>query len=298
MTDRRRRGMTTRRVAALLRPTRAGTIGVLLLALAIPTGATEPPRVWPVAVAASSIEGVAGPQGVRPSTGAPDAIGQLLSPDSSCTAAVVSSGSGRVAMTAAHCVYVPADTELMPNIGVGVEPCWRDGLTFVPARIGDDAPLGVWTVERAWVSRSWQEVADPVEDIAFLVLGDSAQGTAQHVLGSLGVRFDAGNDVDGRPEPTVDVLGYPTVAPFDGTHLQECPSATTTFAYDGLLETPCPMTFGASGGPWVIPEGDGWSAIALSSYLSVEHPGSLGGVPLGRLAHTLWTAADEWGESA
>ena len=200
---------------------RCVTAVVPLLATAIaaslaaaPSGTTRPASVpvaalwavnspWGGGVAAS---GAAGGYAVvleaAPSvdTDALPTVGQLLVDDASCSAAVVASSSGRLAVTAAHCVYVPAATERMPDVADGREPGWADEVVFVPARSGDDAPHQVWEVERRWVDRAWQSDAAPEVDVAFLELRDMSAGTAQEVLGALGMRFDdsAGGEQPGR----------------------------------------------------------------------------------------------------
>lgn len=213
-------------------------------------------------------------------------VGQLLADDQACTAAVVTSRSGRLAMTAAHCVYVPAATERMPDVADGREPGWVEDLQFVPARAGADAPHGQWNVERVWVDRAWQSDATPEVDVAFVELRDSASGTAQEVLGSLGIRFDL------LAASAADVLGYPTAAPFDGTRLRRCDGVRTDASYAGVLEARCGLTPGASGGPWIVLDRGGWSAVAVTSYLSIDRPGALGGARLGAVAERLWLAAD------
>lgn len=226
-------------------------------------------------------------------------VGQLLVDAASCSAAVVASSSGRLAVTAAHCVYVPAATERMPDVADGREPGWADEVVFIPARSGDDAPYEVWGVERMWVDRAWQSDAAPEVDVAFLELRDMSAGTAQEVLGALGVRFDDGAgsephaDGEGMAGPTVDVLGYPSTAPFDGTRLRSCDEVSTDRGLAGLLEARCGLTRGASGGPWVVPDRGWWSVVAVTSYLSWDRPGMLGGVRLGGVAERLWRAADE-----
>jgi V8-like Glu-specific endopeptidase len=226
------------------------------------------------------------------------AVGQLLVDDALCTAAVVASSSGRMAVTAAHCVYVPAATERMPDVADGREPGWADEVMFVPARSGDDAPHEVWEAERMWVDRAWRSNASPEVDVAFLELRDTSAGTAQEVLGALGMRFDdsAGEQQptgEGMAWPTVDVLGYPSAAPFDGTRLRSCDQVSTDQGWPGLLEARCGLTRGASGGPWVVPDRGWWSVVAVTSYLSWDRPGMLGGVRLGAVAERLWRAADE-----
>lgn len=219
------------------------------------------------------------------------AVGQLFTEDRTCTASVVASRSGRLAMTAAHCVYIPPVTDRMPGIAAGREPGWVDDLIFVPARAGEDAPYGTWAVERMWVDRTWQAEATPELDVAFVELRDSASGPAQEVLGVFGLRFaDAASDA--ASGPTVDVLGYPVAAPFDGKQLQRCEGMSTDDRFIDVLEARCALTAGASGGPWVVRDEGWWTAVAVTSYLPADRPGSLGGARLGAASEQLWLAAD------
>lgn len=100
----------------------------------------------------------------------------MLTGDTSCTAAVVASGSGRLAVTAAHCVYVPAVTGRMLDFYAGREPGWAEEIVFIPALSDDDAPHGTWAVDRMLVDRAWQQQATPEMDVAFLQLRDAPSG--------------------------------------------------------------------------------------------------------------------------
>lgn len=250
--------------------------------------------VWSL-VTINAAASVTGPVSVAATELAVDgelpAVGQLFAEDRTCSASVVSSRSGRLAMTAAHCVYIPPVTDRMSGIDTGRKPGWGDDLVFVPARADDDAPYGTWAVERMWVDRTWQTEATPELDVAFIELRDTTSGTAQEVLGAFGLRFDDPAD-DGASGPTVDVLGYPTAAPFDGKQLRRCEDASTDDRFVDVLEARCALTAGASGGPWLVRDDEWWTAVAVTSYLPVERPGSLGGARLGAAAEQLWLAAD------
>lgn len=90
----------------------------------------------------------------------------------------------------------------------------------------------------------------------------------------------------------MNVLGYPTGAPFDDTHLRRCDQAATDTPLPGLIEVRCGLTPGTSGGPWVVPDRGRWSVIALT-YHSWDRPGVLGGARFGAIAERLWRPADE-----
>ena len=68
-----------------------------------------------------------------------------------CTASVVSSSSGDLIITAAHCVR-----------GSG------SGLTFVPGYDRGKSPYGRWSVTQAYVPSEWKRSQDPQSDVAIL----------------------------------------------------------------------------------------------------------------------------------
>ncbi len=262
-------------------------VSALLLAL-LSSGVSDGPALPSVAALVGVLAEVPADDGADVAL---PAVGQLLVGDRACTASVVGSRSGRIAITAAHCVYIPPVIDRMPGIDAGRDPGWVEGPTFVPARSGDEAPYGVWTVERVWVDRAWQRAAAPEVDVAFLQLSDSPAGTADEVLGALGIQFtDAA--AAGGSGPTVDVLGYPTAPPFDGTTVQGCRGASTDARFADVLETSCELTAGSSGGPWIVPDDGWWSVRAVTSYRSLDRPGWLGGTRLGPVAERLWRTAD------
>ncbi len=116
-------------------------------------------------------------------------VGQLGSADESCTATVIPSQSGRIAVTAAHCVY--ADRRFITDAGTPSRDGWIDGLVFYPGRDGDNAPYGRWPVVKAWVDSAYIDQPTPDLDVAFIELADQDGITAQHALGAQGIAFQA-----------------------------------------------------------------------------------------------------------
>lgn len=224
---------------------------------------------------------------------AASSVGQLLSPDNSCTATVVASDSGRVAVTAAHCVYVPRRHDAFVGGFNGLPPGWVEGLQFQPGRIGDSAPYGTWAVEQMWVDKVWQETGDARYDVAFLRLAELDGRTVQDVVGAQGMAFGT---EQGRP--AVSALGYPAEAPFDGTTLRRCstPAAGTEhLTSTGVYAMACRMTPGSSGGPWMsgFDAADGTGTIvAVTSLLTLDDSQQFYGAALDRFARTLHRSAD------
>lgn len=219
------------------------------------------------------------------------AVGQIVSQDdTSCTATVVGSDSGQVVVTAAHCVFVPETDVFNGGYSMLSDPGWVEGLEFIPGRVGDDAPLGVWPVERVWVDRQWQQTGDPAFDVAFLRIAEVEGQTVAEVAGSQGIRF-------GSSATSVTALGYPTMAPFDGTTLRYCSTddAAADLNYRGALGMDCAMTQGASGGPWLAgfdrADGTG-TVVAVTSFLALDDQDRMFASSLGEVAAELYRTAD------
>jgi V8-like Glu-specific endopeptidase len=142
-----------------------------------------------------------------------------------CTASVVHSAHGDLAVTAAHCV-------------AGVQ----GQIVFVPGYANGKEPYGVWPVTAVYSDQAWQSSQDPDDDVAFLRLADASGGVpVEDVTGAerLGTSW---------PEPAlVRVIGYPDAAdqPLSCTNWTKSFSATQLeFDCDGYTD-------GTSGGPFL-----------------------------------------------
>ncbi|MFJ8043085.1 trypsin-like serine peptidase [Kitasatospora sp. NPDC096147] len=142
-----------------------------------------------------------------------------------CTASVIDSPGGSLAVTAAHCVSS------------------ADGLTFTPAYRNGEAPYGTWRVTAIHATDGWQDSGDPDQDYALLdIAPDPATGrTIQSVLGGTPVDFAA------PLATTARLYGYP--ARTDTPLL--CTNATTAQS-PTQRRIDCPgYPGGTSGGPFV-----------------------------------------------
>ncbi|GAY13159.1 serine protease [Pseudonocardia sp. N23] len=216
-------------------------------------------------------------------------VGQLRTERTSCTATVVDSRSGSVAVTAAHCVHRPARSPMeLPGDGAP-GPLAVTG--FVPGRDGDRAPFGSWPVDRVEVDPRWAGSGEPTYDIAFLRLGRVGGRVAQEVVEAQRIAF--GTVAAGTP---MTALGYPAATPFDGRTLRRCtsPGVTVNRAAFGALQMRCSMTPGASGGPWLhsFDVGTGIGTVAAVTSFVDESNGRLSAVAIGAGARALFDAAD------
>ncbi len=182
--------------------------GAGLVALAIPTagGATDEaaPRArastpaGPASPAGPSSAGSASPAvqaspAGRAFTGVA-AVGALFPAGGRhfCTASVVHSPTGDLAVTAAHCVN-----------GHG------SSMVFVPGFHDGQAPYGTWQVTRVYTDAAWQSAQDPDDDVAFLQLGRTAGVPIENVTGSEAMATFDGPDADDTTPALVQVIGYP-----------------------------------------------------------------------------------------
>lgn len=142
-----------------------------------------------------------------------------------CTASVVHSDRGDLAVTAAHCV-------------AGVQ----GQIVFVPGYANGKEPYGVWPVTAVYTDQAWQSSQDPDDDVAFLRLSDASGGVPiEDVTGAERLGGDS-------PEPAlVRVIGYPD----DADQPVSCANWTKSFSAT-QLEFDCDgYTDGTSGGPFL-----------------------------------------------
>jgi V8-like Glu-specific endopeptidase len=107
-----------------------------------------------------------------------------------CTASVVDSKAGDLAVTAAHCV---------------------DGknaaLVFAPDYANGTTPYGLWPVTKVYTDSAWDASQDPNHDVAFLRLSDASDGTPiENLTGAETLATDA------PAGQQVEVIGYPDQA--------------------------------------------------------------------------------------
>jgi V8-like Glu-specific endopeptidase len=143
-----------------------------------------------------------------------------------CTASVVDSAAGDLALTAAHCVYGRSGT-----------------LAFVPGYLKGKTPYGVWQVTQIYTDSAWDAGQDPDHDVAFLRLADAADGVpVENVTGAetLGTRVPAGE--------LVQVIGYPD----DAGQPVWCDGVVKGFSVTQLEFDCAGYTEGTSGGPFLI----------------------------------------------
>ena len=138
----------------------------------------------------------AAPAGSGTSFGGVAAVGALFTESNGklgshfCTASVVHSTAGDLAVTAAHCVYGKSAA-----------------IVFVPGYADGKSPYGVWPVIKVYTDSAWDSGQDPDHDVAFLRLSDASDGAPiENVTGAETLGRDA---PAGQTGQSVQVIGYP-----------------------------------------------------------------------------------------
>ena len=142
-----------------------------------------------------------------------------------CTASVVRSTHGDLAVTAAHCVTGGTTR-----------------IAFVPGYANGREPYGIWTVTAVYTDQAWRSSRDPDDDVAFLRLADAADGVpVEDVTGAEKLGTSP------RQPELVQVIGYPD----DAREPVWCANRTKDFS-PTQLEFDCGgYPQGTSGGPFL-----------------------------------------------
>ncbi len=194
--DRRRGGGRARRLSVCLGA--LGAAAALLLLAAGSAGSTDRARSVLAAGRGMAIEQLApADAGPAAGTGQPfggvAAVGALFTESNGklgahfCTASVVDSKAGDLAVTAAHCVYGKSAA-----------------MVFVPDYANGKTPYGIWPVTKVYTDSAWDASQDPDHDVAFLRLSDASDGTPiENLTGAETLATDA------PAGQAVEVIGYP-----------------------------------------------------------------------------------------
>lgn len=147
-----------------------------------------------------------------------------------CTASVVHSRRGDLAITAAHCVTGTSGQ-----------------IAFVPGYANGLEPYGVWQVTRVYTDQAWRSSRDPDDDVAFLRLSGAAGAPPVEAVTGAELVGTGAPDSGPRAPALVRVIGYP-----DGARQPVwCAGWAKAFG-PAQLEFDCDgYTNGTSGGPFI-----------------------------------------------
>ena len=221
-----------------------------------------------------------------------------------CSGTLVGGKHPDVVLTAAHCVAGGVIGGVTGGVtsgqGKGGATQWATNWMFVPGFADGLLPYGEYTARRFFVSKDWTgpEGGREQYDTAFVqvtsatlygVSGPRAPGTAQPPPG-LPVTFAGRQDT--APLSRTYVFGYPAELPYSGLYLSYCAGPVGTSG--GSVRTPCDMTAGDSGGPWLAgfsPRSGSGQVVAVSTYKMSGNLRVLYGTVLGPQARALYERA-------
>ena len=158
--------------------------------------------------------------------------------DYSCSATVVTSGSGSLLVTAGHCAYDVESRTVATN------------LAFAPGYSRNSFPYGIWPISHLIVDKGWSK-GKLDYDYAMMRTAVTPLGTLQSVVGSRGIGFNQPR------KQKLQAYGYPGRGKpeYNGDKLVLCKSGYLPDPYRsggprgrGMR---CDQQEGSSGGGWV-----------------------------------------------
>ncbi|HEY6493218.1 MAG TPA: serine protease [Trebonia sp.] len=194
-----------------------------------------------------------------------------------CSGTLVGRGQADVVLTAAHCVT--------GGLGPGSVTQWATNWMFVPGFGNGRMPYGEYTARRFFATPDWTGPDGGSEqyDVAFVrVTAATLYGKTGPARPPTGLPVEFTDNQDAVPTGRAYVFGYPAEAPYDGLALDYCAGPVT--ASGGSLRTPCAMTAGDSGGPWLAgfdPRSGAGTVAAVCTYKVTDNLRVLYGAVLG-----------------
>jgi len=156
-------------------------------------------------------------------------------------------------------------------------------------------PYGEYTARRFFVTPDWTGPAAGSEqyDVAFVqVAAATLYGKSGAAEPPPGLPVEFANSKHAAPFDRTYVFGYPAEPPYTGRYADYC--AGPVVASGGSAQTPCGMTAGDSGGPWLAgfsPRLGSGTVVAVSTYKVSANPRVLYGALLGPQARALYERA-------
>ncbi|HEY1116996.1 MAG TPA: hypothetical protein VGE43_04785, partial [Acidimicrobiales bacterium] len=217
-------------------------------------------------------------------------VGKLFFSDASanyvCSAAAINTPERNLVLTAGHCVNTGGVRGLLGGCRAGT---YFRNFQFVPAYDNGAAPYGRWIGMSAVAPSEWINGCDVFSrDQGMIAVAPLGGANLVDTVGGNAVAWNYPQRQD-----AVRAVGWPAQSPYDGTTRQEC-TASTTIAEDGEdAQMPCPLTGGASGGPWLLTmaSADTGFIFAVTSRRTTSGPALLFAVPFDDSIEALLGAA-------
>ena len=222
---------------------------------------------------------------------APRTVGKLFfttsAGDAVCSASSVNTPTKNLIITAGHCTN---DGPVRCGV-LGGSTCPTANFTnflFVPRYRNGAGPDGSW-VGRAVLNHSaWTRSGNLDYDHALITIAPRAGRNLVSVIGGNGLAM-----LYGSHQNRVRIWGWPAEAPYDGSTARQCFGNTTSFDSSGDAQLACPMTGGASGGPWFLSMSSASAGFiwAVTSRRTITGPKYLVAHPLSGAVMLLLSAA-------
>jgi V8-like Glu-specific endopeptidase len=187
-------------------------------------------------------------------------IGKLFTSSGTCSASVVTGKN--IIVTAAHCCWNRSNNS------------WIGGWSFAPGYNNGKAPFGVFNWADARVPNSWINNGDIPSDVCLIRLqNDSSGHGVSYYVGWLGRAWNY------PANQNMTSFGYP--GNIGGANsLERCAapsSAQPGSCGSNVLNMACNMTYGSSGGPWVMDWGTGYHVDStVHGYINQNCTGAFG----------------------
>jgi V8-like Glu-specific endopeptidase len=190
------------------------------------------------------------------------AVGKLYFTDGynnySCTASLIDHDN---IVTAAHCVY---DTDYN---------YWYYGFVFVPAEANYNAPFGTFSYYSATIMTNWAKAKKSSAGLGWDVAVLSLYGDPGYSSGWLGYSWNW------NAKQLSHAIGYPSNIT-GGYYTYIC--VAESFQKGNGLGMGCNMTYGSSGGPWIIwfiPYQDSYPYSTSGNWVNAVVSGGTPGTP-------------------
>lgn len=237
--------------AGMVNGNKPGTKADTTVILSSPTSSIEPLLVayysYPFPYARSSVPGAVS------STYPWQTIGKVFFSRGGynyvCSGTSTVSTTGRLVMTAGHCLNAGGYN--------GTRGAWSYNVVFCPAWYSG-AQKGCWGTLNLWTFTGWADYGNWRRDVGAIVTADTPYvgGRMQSVIGSQGFAWNWGPQNGGSPQLWWE-MGYPAAAPFNGAQMITCQSSLAQTDAPNAQAGPdtngvgCDMTPGCSGGGWI-----------------------------------------------
>lgn len=189
-------------------------------------------------------------------------VGKLFfTMDGNDKSASASAFGKNVILTAAHCLH---------NMDDG-QDLWAENVIFVPAYTSGEEPYGSWTYSGYIVPQSWNEGQGDAFDFGTVTLnkGGNANQSIGDALGYLGY-------ITQLPfEQEWTCVGYPDSQSNGEVMAEETGAFTRTLEHNTIIGKKGDMSFGASGGPWLLQYELGLRINGVQSFVNDEFPGEV-----------------------